>query len=409
MPQASVGKLLVVNQYYAPDLASTGQLAAEICSSLAKRGVEAHVVTAQPSYTASSPEAPLFEVVNGVHVHRVPMGRLRGRERMLVRIAGYLRFLWGAWHMARKLAKSERPDVVLTFHNPPFVGLIGAHLAHKYGARFVYAPYDIHPDILVATRWTFLPRPIIWLWERLNRWVLRSAEAVVVLGEGMKCTLVEGKGVPPDKVKVIPTWGRPELKPMSHKQSIRGELGISEGGLLLLYSGNMGIMHPLDPILDAAALLRGEPVRFLFVGDGAKRQHLVRRVEKEGLDQVSFLPFQPEDRFIQLVAASDACLVALEPGLERLAVPSRAYTFLSAGRPLITIMAPEADIARLVTEQGCGWNVTTGEELAELIRQLLSERQELVRRGERARAVYEERFQRERVLEQYARIILAQG
>ncbi|HDN19620.1 MAG TPA: glycosyltransferase WbuB [Candidatus Acetothermia bacterium] len=409
MPQASVRKLLVVNQYYAPDLASTGQLAAEICGYLAKRGVEAHVVTAQPCYTASSPEAPLYEAVNGVHVHRVPMGRLRGRERMVVRVAGYLRFLWGAWRMARKLAKSERPDVVLTFHNPPFVGLIGAYLAHKYGARFVYAPYDIHPDILVATRWTFLPRPIIWLWERLNRWILRSAETVVVLGEGMRRTLVEGKGVPLDKVKVIPTWGRPELKPMSHKQPIRGELGISEGELLLLYSGNMGIMHPLDPILDAAALLRGEPVRFLFVGDGAKRQHLVKRVEKEGLDQVSFLPFQPEDRFIQLVAASDACLVALEPGLERLAVPSRAYTFLSAGRPLITIMAPEADIARLVTEQGCGWNVTTGEELAELIRQLLSERQELVRRGERARAVYEERFQRERVLEQYARIILAQG
>lgn len=398
-------KLLVLNQYYAPDLASTGQLAAEICSSLSQKGVEVHVVTAEPSYTASSPKAPLFEVLDGVHVHRVPMGRFRGRERMSVRLGGYLRFMWGAWRLAEKLVRSERPNGVFTFHNPPFIAVIGAYLARRYRLRYTYALYDIHPDILIATRWTFLPRPLIWLWERLNHWIFAEADAVIVLGEGMKRTLTEGKGVPSEKVHVIPIWGRPELKPAPRDEAIRDELGIADEELLLLYSGNMGIMHPLGAILDAAALLEGLPVKFLFVGDGAKRGHLVRRVKEEGLDSVFFLPFQPEDRFVRLVAASDACFVALEPGLERLAVPCRAYTFLSAGRPLLTIMAPGADIARLVAETGCGWNVTNGHELAHLLCRLIDTAEEFANRGQKARRIYEERFRRERVIEEYAKVL----
>ncbi|MFQ5796095.1 MAG: glycosyltransferase family 4 protein [Candidatus Bipolaricaulia bacterium] len=403
--QSPCQKLLVINQYYAPDVASTGQYAAEICSSLTRQGFEVHVVTGQPSYTTLAPQAPSFEVLDGVHVHRVSLGRARGRERMQVRLAGYIRFLWGAWRMARTLVKSERPDGVLTFHNPPFVGIIGAHLASRYRLRYIYAMYDIHPDVLIATHWAYLPRPAIWMWEVVNRWIFRQAETIIVLGEGMERTLVDGKGVPSEKVRVIPNWGRPELEPASRTQPIRRELGISDEELLLLYAGNMGIMHPLDPILDAAALLQGLPVRFLFVGDGAKRQQMTNRVEQEKLSQVSFLPFQPEDHFVQLLAASDVCFVALEPGLERLAVPSRSYTFLSAARPLITLMAPHADIARLVTEASCGWNVTTGHELADLIRQLLDNPQELVHRGQQGRKVYQERFRQERVIEEYAKAL----
>lgn len=82
--------------------------------------------------------------------------------------------------------------------------------------------------------------------------------------------------------KVIPIWGRPELEPVPHMRSIRRELGIGKDEFLLLYAGNMGIMHSLDPILDAAALLQGAPARFLFVGDGAKRERLTRQVERKG-------------------------------------------------------------------------------------------------------------------------------
>jgi len=396
-------RLLVINQYYPPDVASTGRIAAEICSGLVKRGIEVHVVTGQPSYTESSSEAPQCEVLEGVYIHRVSLRGARGRTRIWTRIGGYSWFMLGAWKLACALVQSQNFDKVVTFHNPPFVGLIGAHLARRYKLQYIYILQDIHPDWLLAAGW-YLPSPIVWFWETLNRWIFKHAEVIVVLGEGMKHTL-EGKGVPAEQIKVIPLWGLPELDPQPRSQSIRRELGISDEELLLLYSGNMGIMHPLDPIVDAAALLQGLPVQFLFVGDGVRRAYLIERVKKEKIANVSFLPFQPQDRFVELIAASDVCFTVLKPGMERLALPSKGFTFLSAGRPLITIMSPEAEVARLVAEAECGWNVTTGQELADLIRKLINDRQEILYRGQKARKVYEERFRRELIIGEYAKVL----
>ena len=130
----------------------------------------------------------------------------------------------------------------------------------------------------------------------------------------------------------------------------------------------------------------------------------LKRAKEENIQQVTVLPYQPWDEFVQILACSHACFVLLAFGLESLAVPSRAYTFLSAGKPLITMMAPEADIARLVEETGCGWNVMSGEDLAKLIRRLVDNPGEFAERGEIAKEVYEERFRKEHILQKYAEI-----
>jgi colanic acid biosynthesis glycosyl transferase WcaI len=401
-------KLLVINQYYAPDIASTGQLAAELCESLASQGFAVHVVTGRPSYSSVSPEAPAFEIRNGVQVHRASIW-FKGREHLTARIFGYLQFLWGAWWKARRLVKEESFDAVLTFHNPPFVGWLGAILASKHRIPFVYVLYDIHPDVLLATGWK-LPWLLVKAWEGVHRYILGKATFVIVLGQAMKETLMK-KGVADEKIITIPLWGRPELQPLAWEQvlTVRKELGIDEKSLLLLYAGNMGIMHPLDPLLDAAIALKGEPVYFLFIGEGVKRSQLVSRATQEGLTRVAFLPYQPEERFAQIVGAADACFVVLQPGLERLAFPSRAFTFLSAGCPLITFMSPEAELAQLVKQNGCGWNVMTVEELVTLIRKLLSQPDELAWKKTIARELYTRYFQREKIMEQYAKVIHEAG
>lgn len=400
-------KLLVINQYYAPDIASTGQLAAEICSSIAAKGVEVHVVAGQPSYTTHASDAPDYEIMAGVHVHRVSAGTRKGRSSFFIRVSGYIRFLLAAKKLSRAIVRVEKPDTIMTFHNPPFVGWIGANLANKHGLNFVYVPYDIHPDILVATKWMWIPAPVRWLWNWTNNYIFKKARTVIALGNGMKDTLVYSKGVPSGKVEVIPLWGRPEFSAGGRDEAMRTELGVGPSELLLLYSGNMGIMHPLEQIMDAAAELLDRPVRFVFTGDGAKRKHLEERASAANLRNVQFLPFQTEERFAGLVAAADACFVALGPGLEKLALPSRSFTFLSAGRPLLTLMSPNADVARLVTEEFCGWNSTSTNELVQQIETLLRHPDILARASQNAARVYQAQFRREDIIGRYHDVIAA--
>jgi glycosyltransferase involved in cell wall biosynthesis len=398
--------VLVINQYYAPDTASTGHLAAEICGGMARRGLEVGVIAGQPSYAAGLPALAPLEERGGVVVHRVSLGGARGRDRLLLRVLGYVRFLLGAWRQAHTLVRQQTPDAVVTFHNPPFVGLIGARLARRYGLRYTYVLYDIHPDVLIATGYFRLPRPVLWAWDSVHRWILRHASAIIVLGDGMRQTLVEDKGVAPSRIHVIPMWGRPEIGPGPANVSVRRDLGIEERDLLVLYAGNMGVMHPLDQILDAASAMREVSVHFVFVGDGPRRHYLAARVQAERLRRVHVLPFQPEPEFVALVRAADVCLVVLEKGVERLAVPSRAYTFLSAGKPLLALMPADSEIGRLVAKYGCGWNVQSREELTALLIELLDAPEDVARRGEAARRVYDGMLRRDRAIAQYVSVIL---
>ncbi len=397
--------LLVINQYYAPDVASSGQLLSDLCAGLVLEGFKVTVVTAQPSYTSSTVMAPAFEIVSGVRVYRVPLGRTRGRESLRSRVVGYAKFMWRAWLLSRAIVEDQRPDTVLTLSNPPSVGLIGARLAKRFGIRFVYVLYDIHPDILAKTSWVKLPRPALNLWNAMNKQIFSHADTVIVPGYQMKRTLVEEKGVREFNIKVIPNWGRPEFEHASKNYSVRKQLGVGESDILFLYAGNMGIMHPIAPILDAATRVHEQPIHFLFVGDGAKKQYLLSRIRDENIRNVSWLPFQPEQQFANIVAASDACFVTLEHGLESYAVPSKAYTFLSGGRALITNMAEEADIAKLVTDEKVGWNIANGAGLGELLCQIASYPSELTERGLRGRALYERCFRKDKVIREYARLL----
>ena len=398
-------KLLVVNQYYAPDLASSGQYLAELCEAFAESGMEVHAVASQPSYTDGAVPAPEFEVLNGVNVHRVSVGDSVGRERMRTRVSGYAKFMFNAWRKADALARTLAPDIVLTFSNPPTVGLIGARVSRKYGARYVYVLYDIHPDVVMATGFAKLPPPVVWAWNRMNRFILRRADTIVVPGRAMVDTLVEKKGITRDRVKVIPNWGRPEVGFAKQSESLRRELGVAEGELMLLYAGNIGILQQLDPILDAAREVRDEGVKFVFLGDGARREELTNRAVREGMTNVSFLGYQPEERFRSILTSADACLVTLQPGMDRLSAPSRAYTFLSAGRPLVVMMPPDSELAQMVSETKTGWNVLDGQELANLARTLKGNLREIEQHGENASALYNQRFTKSRVSQEYIKLL----
>jgi len=116
-----VRRLLVINQYFYSDIALTGLYATEICSGLTRFGYDVYdvyVITGTPSYTIHSPDAPLFEILNGVKVYRVPLGHIKGRDTTKLRIKGYIKFLFGVWKKANELLKSNKFDFILTFHNP---------------------------------------------------------------------------------------------------------------------------------------------------------------------------------------------------------------------------------------------------------------------------------------------------
>lgn len=378
----------------------TGRQAQMIATALAERGHDVTAVVSQPSYDARVRHAPARERCDGTEVRRVSTGPFRGRRTRAVRLVGYVLYLAGALRASFR----RSPDVVVTFHNPPFLPGLAMLIARRCGARVVYVPQDIHPDILLETDWLSLPRPLVRLWDAFNRAVLSRSDAVVALGEGMRQTLI-AKGADAQRTIVIPSWAEPAFPALPRDDPWRDAHSVSRESLVVLYAGNMGLMHPLGEILDAADAVRDQDVRIIIAGEGVRRDHWVREVASRGLGHVLMLPYQREDDFRRLLAAADVAVVALSPGMERLAVPSRPYAYLAAGRPVIALTGVDADIAREVQAHGAGWHVDGADALIALLHRLRADPGAVRDAGVHARDLYERSFTREVAVARYVALV----
>jgi colanic acid biosynthesis glycosyl transferase WcaI len=129
----------------------------------------------------------------------------------------------------------------------------------------------------------------------------------------------------------------------------RAELGIGDEPVVM-YAGNVGLSQSLTLLLDAARAL--PDVVFVINGDGAARPDLERRAA--GLANVRFGDYQPEDRLAEVLATADLHVVALRRGLGRVSVPSKTYSILAAGRPLLAAIDPGTEVTRLLDVSGAG-------------------------------------------------------
>jgi glycosyltransferase involved in cell wall biosynthesis len=240
----------------------------------------------------------------------------------------------------------------------------------------------------------------------LLRWLrnlsLKQARTNVVLGEGMAARL-RAEGIATDKIEVIHNWSPVEMAPPSAQpvsNPLRAEWQLGQK-FVVGYSGNFGRAHDFATVLDAAAMLRDLPdVHFLFVGAGAQRAWVEARVKELGLTNVSFQPYQPLDRLALSLTVPDLHLVTLKPELEGLIVPSKFYSVLAAGRPVLFVGDPESEIASIIGSQSCGqaFAVSAHTNLAAAIRNLASQLEKIAEMGARAHALWTERFQRKQAL-----------
>ena len=131
------------------------------------------------------------------------------------------------------------------------------------------------------------------------------------------------------------------------------------------YSGNLGRAHELGIVLDAAARVRHRlEIVFLIIGDGNQKESLQQESARRGLVNVLFKPYQPSAQLKYSLTLPDVHLVSLKPALEGLIVPSKFYSAIAAGRPVIFIGDADGEIAREVARGDCGVTVAPDDAVA---------------------------------------------
>lgn len=369
-------RILLLNQFFPPDQAPTGVLLSDVAEHLSALGHDVTVICASASYAGADtyPKAAF-------RIRRTPsLAFARNRVSRVLSYAGYLLCAFILVLVER------RPDLIVTLTTPPMLGLIG-HAAQRFrGARHVTWEMDLYPEVAVDVGY-FRPGRLARLAARLSRYLRTEADAVIALGSCMRRRLI-GTGIAPDRIHVVENWADERL--LEPRPSSCDDFRV-------LYSGNLGLAHETDTVLAAAAdLANDEGISFCFAGGGNLRPKLERSCAERGLRNVAFAPYESRDRFSQNLARAAVGLVTQNAACSGSVVPSKIYSFLAVGKPVIYIGPADTAIAALIRDCRCGWHIANGDAaaLTWLIRRLACRRDMVDDQGRNARAVFLERYDR---------------
>lgn len=386
-------KLLVLSQFFYPDELSTGKVLSDLIFALDNSLFDINVISGRRLYQdKSNTILASYEKINNVIIHRV-LKMFMSKEKPWGRLFNYFSFFLMCLIKLVILRLPQRTDIIFTVSNPPIIPLLGAWFKNDKN-KFVYLIHDLYPDIAIKLGVVGEKNIMSRVMFQVNRYVFKMADVVIVLGRDMKEYVVKNYNVPPEKIEVLPNWSKClNVQRKSYPRSDK---------FRLLYTGNLGKFHDLELAVYAAERLPNK-FELFFVGEGAKKKILQQIVTERKLANVHFIGYVEQEHYENMLAEADALLLSLEKGLSGLAVPSKFYTYMAAGKPIVAIVDNESEVALTIREETCGiiMNHDDVDGFVNKISKLIENPQYCNALGENALRAFEEKYEQSIVIKKY--------
>ncbi len=345
-------RVIFLSRTYPPQGGAVGELVQQLAEFLTARDWQVEVVATRSSAKTDDASA------SAVRVHRI-WALDFGRSSLLGRAIAALLFYPLAFLKILQIARSG--SIVVTTTDPPLQLVVGWAAKLFKRLRLIHWSQDIYPE--TAERLGVLREDgvVARMLRVISSAALRRHDATVSIGRCMTRVLA-ARGVELQRIAFIPNWGtlEPNQKLDAEAAAIRRENGW-DGRFVVMYAGNFGRAHPLELLLEAAALSEANPaLHFVFVGEGPGRARLQRRAAQQSRGSISFLPRQPAERLGALLASADVHVALLDPALEGLVVPSKIYNLGIVGRPCFFVGPMRSEATQVIQASGMGEVIESG-------------------------------------------------
>jgi colanic acid biosynthesis glycosyl transferase WcaI len=347
-------RVLMVVPYYAPDLGPSAPLFTMLAVGLVRRGHDVTVITTVPHYPSGQVPAAyrgrMFwrSSESAVSVMRVAVPSVN-RANLVQRLLQFICYQFGAtW-----VGLGQQYDAVFVANPALWVWLPFAFLVVLRRKPAVFSVHDVYPDVGMRLG-IFRHGPAIAAVASLERFCLKHAAAVRILSESFRPGL-RALGVPDDKMALVYDWVDIDLiRPLPRDNVFAQEHNLTNQ-FVVLYAGNLGLSQGLEHVLTAAESLSDRSdIRFVFVGEGAAREQLVAQAVQRQLANFQFLPFQPRSRLPEVLATADVSLVTLRRGIGADSLPSKTFSILASGRPMLASVDEGSETWNLVERAKAG-------------------------------------------------------
>lgn len=337
-------KILKLSPYYSPERISSSHLTDDLEQGYVDAGFEMEIICPTPTRGVSTEEREKYKKIKYEERYG---GKIIVRRFSMIReghnpIGRAFRYVLTNVVQLCKGKNAKDVDVVMGASTPPTQGIlcgkVAKMLSKKQGKKvpFIYNLQDVFPDSLV-TAGLAKKGSILWkIGRKIENKTYAYADKIIVISEDIKKNILK-KGVPEKKIVVIGNWiDTDAVHPVDFdSNALAKELGIEDGKFRVVYAGNLGLAQGVDTLLGAAEILKANSdVEFLIFGRGAAEEDLKKR--GAGLPNVRFFPLQPVERVHEVYSLGDACAVLCRKGTGGTGLPSKTWSIMACGRPLLT-------------------------------------------------------------------------
>ncbi|MDM0975841.1 glycosyltransferase family 4 protein [Clostridium perfringens] len=361
-------KVVLVSEFFYPYKTSTQKILTELAEDFVEYGLEVDVLTTKNAYREEKQDLGKYEIYRGINIKRV-FSTEGNRDSKIGRLLNYITFTTSVFF---NLLFKKNYDKILFVSNPPLVPFIGYLIKKLRGKNYIYLVHDIYPDVAEKLGVIKKGSIISKVMNYMNKKIYTNAERIIALGKDMKRVIAD-KGVDEEKIEIVTNWADSRVNYEKEVDKNFYKKYRLENKFNILYTGNISKVHAIDTIVEVAKILKNEEdIMFTFVGDGNRKQDLIKLKEKEDLRNIQLENYMFGEEYNNLLNCANLFITTLQQGIEGLGVPSKTYTYMSVAKPLIAIMSENSEIGSMVNQYNLGKQFNNKEyhKIAEFILEL---------------------------------------
>jgi glycosyltransferase involved in cell wall biosynthesis len=404
-------RILIHTLVFSPDGVSTAYLYNDIALAFKKAGHDVVVLSTTPHFNVVEKqlaEHPMKwgiwglykkSLFHGIPVYHVPQKKFKST---LLRLIGFM-----YWHIISFFVGLfiKNVDVIISPSPPLTIGRLNNWLGKLKGCKVVYNVQEIYPDILNKPKTSFVHRYL----SRMEKRVYNKSTAVTTIDTLFYNTIV-GRFADKSKLHIIPNFVDTEL----YHEGVSTEeldkmLFPKNDSIKLLYAGNIGFAQDWDPLIKLVEKTRELNIEYFLIGMGVKKKWVEEQKVALGLDKLHILDYQPRHLMPAILAYSDLQYIFMTPEQEGMGFPSKVYTIMACGRPLLVCSGNNTPLVNFLKPVGCAKLVTNHDleqktdEMAQWLASMT--REKLRKMGSKGKRIIQENYAKEIVTKKYVELV----
>lgn len=403
-------KLVYLVQYFSPEKASGLQLVEDLLEGFSAHGWKTDVFTPTPTRGVTDEQRKEYarkrveiKYDGRLTIHRMHL--YREGKGFVGRAIRYLLFSIECFWKAATVPA----DFIFTGSGPPTQGVVVGLAKKVSGKKVIYNLQDIFPDSLVTSGICGENSFLMKIGHAMENFTYRNADHIITITDDMKANIMK-KGVPEDKISVVRNWiDTDKVKHISREDNLLfDELKLPRDGFYVVYAGNLGKVQGVDVILKTASLMKNNrDIKFVIFGNGSEEENLKKIVNDKHLDNVLMFPLQPIERVSEVYSMADVSIISCTPGTGGSGMPSKTWTIMAAGVPIIASFDMPSEMERTIEEAECGFCTRAGDEneLTEKIIRVFGDSRLKKCLGQNARRYAEKNVSKAEAVEKYIKSI----